>query len=188
MKTFWLLASILVLVAAPSAASSLGFGVGYLDTEGAGDDNGAAVKFSLDAGPAWNLDLRVAFFDGHAFQRGSRAFEVGATPIDAGISYGFQAAGKTTAYVGGGVSYTLFTSDAFNLVRAEHEQSRIENEVGWYAVVGVEAPVKNRIGVFLEVLYRQTKPTVEGDGVAQFDAFPVDFAGVGGALGISFSW
>ncbi len=188
MKRFWLLTTVLVLAAAPSAASSFGFGVAYLDTEGAADDNGAAVRLSLDAGERWNLDLRASFFDGHGFVLGPRTFDIEATPIDLGLSYGFNTGGKATVYVGGGVSYTLFKSELFNVARGEREQSRIENEPGWYALVGVERPFQNHIGFFLEAVYRQNKPTLEGDGLAEFGSVAVDFAGAGAMVGLFYGW
>ncbi len=188
MKRLWLLASVLVLVAAPSAASSVGLGIGYLDTEGAADDNGANLRLSQDVGERWNIDVRASFFDGHAFALGPRTFDIEATPIDLGLSYGFNAGGRVTPYVGAGLSYMFFKSSVFNTVRGEHEASRINDEPGWHAVVGVEGSVKDHVGLFLEVLYRQTKPSVDGDGLAELGSVALDFAGVGAAIGLSYSW
>ncbi len=188
MKRFWLVASVLVLIAAPSWGSSIGVGVGYWDTEAAQDDNGFGLKFSLDAGSHWNLDLRAAFFDGHEQVAGVRRISIEATPIDAGVSYDFNPGSPATFYVGGGLNYTLFKSESFDLVRREPEQSRIKDEPGWYAVVGVEGRVTGGVGFFAEALYRQSKPTVQGNGLTEFDEIPIDFAGAAASVGISYSW
>lgn len=187
MKRFCLLACVLVLVAAPSGASSFGLGVAYLDTEGAADDNGAGLRLSVDAGERWNMDLRAAFFDGHAFVVGPRTFAVEATPIDLGLSYDLNPGGKAAVYVGGGLNYTLYKSVLFNTFRGEHEASTVDDEPGWYAVVGIEGSAGS-VGFFLEALYRQNKPSVDGDGVAELGSVAVDFAGAGATVGVCYRW
>lgn len=188
MKKTWLLACVLVLVAVPSLGSELGVGVAYWDTDEAEDDNGFGLKLSLDTGPNWNFDLRASFFDTHGNTFGVRQIDIEATPIDLGISYDFNPDSRATFYVGGGLDYTLYKSEVFNLARREPEESRIKDEPGWYAVVGVEGTMTGHVGFFAEALYRQNKPTVQGDGVAEFDAISVDFAGVGATVGISYNW
>ena len=189
MKRFWLLACVLVLMATPSWASSIGAGVGYWDTEEAGDDNGFGLRVSVDAGPNWNVDLRAAFFDAHGDVFGPRLVDIEATPIDFGLSYDVNPGGPATVYVGGGLNYTLYKSEVFNFVTDLPEASRIKDEPGWYAVVGVDFELPGGgWGVFLEALYRQNKPEIRGDGLNEFAAIPIDFAGVGATAGISFNW
>ncbi len=188
MKRFWLLVCVLVLVAAPSGASEIGVGVGYWDTEAAEDDNGFGLKVSLDAGANWNFDLRATFFDGHGNVFGVRQIDIEATPVDLGVSYDFNPEGPANVYAGGGFNYTLYKSTSFNLVRQAPEQSRIKDEPGWYAVVGVETTMQSGIGFYAEALYRQNKATVQGDGLVEFDAIKIDFAGPAATVGISYHW
>ncbi len=189
MKRFWVVVGLVVVVfAAPAAASEIGAGIGFWDTEGADSDNGFMVKFSLDVGEKWNIDLRGSFFDGHAFAQAVRTLDIEATAIDVGLSYDFNPSSRANPYVGAGVNYSLFKSTAFNTVLSESEQSRVDDEPGWYVLGGVKGPISGSLGYFVEVMYRQNKANVEGDGLAAFDAIEVDFAGAGASAGISFNW
>lgn len=188
MKRLWLLACVLALVAVPSWASGVGAGVGYWDTTDAEDDNGFALKLVFDVGKKWNIDVRASFFDSHGLTVGPRLISIEATPVDLGISYDFQTSGKVTPYVGGGLNYTLYKSGVDNLLTGLTETSRIKDEPGWYVLAGIEVPIHNRIAFYVEGIFRQNKPTVQGDGLASFGQLPVDFAGVGATLGLAYTW
>jgi hypothetical protein len=178
----------LVLVAVPATASEIGLGPAFMDTSEADNDAGFTATFSLDVGDHWNVDMRASFFDGHSFVHPQRIVEIDATPVDLGLSYDFSASGKMTVYVGGGISYTLYSSTSYNTILDQAEQSRVKDEPGWYGLIGVKGPLKDRIGFFVEGLYRQVKANVQGDGLAAFDNIGVDFAGGGAAAGLSFNW
>lgn len=188
MKRLWLLACALALVAMPSWASGIGAGVSYWDTSDAEDDNGFGIKVAFDVGQEWSVDLRAAFFDGHGLISGPREISIEATPIDLGIAYNFQTGGKVTPYVGGGLNYTLYKSEVYNFVLDQPESSRIKDEPGWYAVLGVDIPVQSHLAFYLEAMYRQNKPQVQGDGLAAFDKIPVDFAGAAATVGLVYTW
>lgn len=188
MKRIWLVVCLLALVGVPAGASSFGAGIAYWDTEDAGDDNGLGIKLSIDVGSKWNVDLRAAWFDGHGLTQGPRVLGIEATAVDLGLSYDFQTGGKVTPYIGGGLNYSLYDADSFNFVVDQREEARAKDEPGYYVVLGLEIPVKNAIAFYGEVMYRQSKPTVKGDGLASFGAIPVDFAGVGASVGIAYTW
>jgi opacity protein-like surface antigen len=175
-------------VAAPSWASGIGGGVTYWDTADAEDDNGFGMKLVFDVGSKWNIDFRAGFFDGHGLVSGPRTIAIEATPIDLGISYDFQTKSKVTPYVGGGFNYTLYKSEVFNVLIDQPESSRIKDEPGWYALIGIDIPIQKAIAVYIEGTYRQNKPTVQGDGLAAFDEIPVDFAGAGATVGLVYTW
>lgn len=188
MKRIWLVVCLLALVGVPASASSFGAGIAYWDTEDAGDDNGLGVRVSVDVGSKWNFDVRAAWFDGHGLVQGSRQLGIEATAIDLGLSYDFQTGGKVTPYVGGGLNYTLYDVASFDLALGMQEEARAKDEPGYYVVVGIDIPVKNAIAFYAEAMYRQSKPTVKGDGLASFGAIPIDFAGVGATVGIAYTW
>ena len=168
MNRIWRLVCVLALVAIPASGSSLGGGVGFMDTSDVGDDNGFGFKFSLDAGSHWNIDLRGGFFDSYQLVQGERQLDFEATAIDVGLSYEFDTGSKVRPYVGGGLNYTNYKVESFNFVEGEPEAARIKDEPGIYVVVGLEIPVSGRIAFYGEGLYRQSKPTVQGDGIGRF--------------------
>ena len=188
MKRLWVGMIVAVLLVVPATASEIAGGVAFMDAEEADDDVGANVRLSLDVGESWNIDLRASFFNGHGFVQPVRTVNIEATPIDLGLSYDFNPAGRVSPYVGGGVSYMLFKSSADNTVLGETEPSRVKDEPGWYALIGVKGPLGGRIGFYLEGVYRQVETDVQGDGLAAFDSISVDFAGAGAAAGLSFNW
>lgn len=175
-------------MAMPSWASGIGAGVSYWDTSDAEDDSGIGIKAILDVGDKWNIDFRASFFNGHGLVSGPREISIEATPLDLGISYDFQTGSKVTPYVGGGINYTLYKSSVFNVLVNQPETSRVKDEPGWYAVFGIDVPFNKRMAFYLEGMYRQNKPSVQGDGIAAFSAIPVDFAGVAATLGLVYTW
>lgn len=184
MKKALIVMSVLAALAAPSWAGGVGPMVAYWDTADAGDDNGLGFKLGFDLGPSLDFDVRVAFLDGFANVQQGRLFALEATPIDIGISYGFNPSGPVSPYLGGGLSYVVFDAE----VVGRAEGTRVSDEAGWYAVGGLEVPIGGSFRLFGEVLYRQVKAQIEGDDIRTFVKADVDFAGPGANAGILFSW
>jgi outer membrane protein W len=175
-------------VAAPSWAGGIGAGIGYWDTADAEDDTAISLKLVFDFGPKWNFDMRAAFYDGFEQTTATRELSFEAVPIDMGISYDFQTDSRLTPYVGGGLNYTLYQSESFNTVLGQPEASRVKDEAGWYAVAGIDLPFNKRMAFYAEVMYRQNKAAVQGDGLASFDEIRVDFSGPSATVGLVYTW
>lgn len=176
--------ALLTLLSAPAWAGGIGAGVAFWSTDQAESDNGLALRFEVDFGNAIDFEVRASLLEGHEAPVGSLSVPIGTTvleieavPVDIGLSYNFRGR-RAVPYLGGGLSYVLFDSP----------NGRLEDEVGYYAVAGVDIAINERFSFYIEGLYRTVKAELQGNGLAFFDKTEVDFAGPGGNVGILFGW
>lgn len=181
----------LLLPAFGAQASGLAIFGSYWDTEALDDTAGAGVKFSIPLGQTFNLDLRGTYyepFDRRALRdeiddlfddevdREIFDSEISIIPIEAGFSFNLgQGAVRPT--LGAGVSYFMLDHDRFDL----------DDEVGWYASVGLDFARRGRVGFFLEGLYRSAEGEVNDDrDDIDFDSVPIDLDGFAANVGVVF--
>lgn len=121
------------------------------------------------------FDLRATYYDDAT---GDDGVEVEAIPIEAGVAYNFAPHLAVNPYVGAGVSYHLLDSN----------EGSIDDEVGWYAVVGGEFGMTEGISFMGELMYRDVDGTVEdlSDGLAVRDDVSADLSGF--AVNLGAAW
>lgn len=180
----WLFA--LAVLATPIHAGGIGPMLAHWDTRDAGEDQGGGVRLTVDLGPDWNLELRLAWFDAF-FQVNPDAilFKHEAFPIDAGLSYGFDAGDRVHPYVGMGVSYVDMNTRAIDVDINRRIEVRIPDEVGIFFLAGLDVPVNSRITLFVEAIQRNIKTTANSTDVTDFN---VDMSGIGANAGLMISF
>ena len=178
-------ALLLVLAAGPAFAGGLGPYIGTWSTSDVDDDTGLGVKLELDMGSVWDLEIRVSQFEELQFPENQPQFEIEVTTIDLGIAYNFSKARKVNPYLGGGVSYGLLD---LGILDDPTILGRISDELGFYALGGLEYQITRVLDLFVEVYYRQLEAEIEGDDLTNFVKIPLDSSGPGANLGILLSW
>jgi opacity protein-like surface antigen len=159
-KTILCAAAALTILAAP-AAKATDFGVfgSYWGTEDADEALGVGAKIGLGR----FFELRGTYFSDVTADTDPERFdfEVSAIPLEAGLRFGFADNEAFSPYVGGGASYYLLDTS----------EGDIDDEVGWYAVLGAEfARQPSGLGFMAEAIYRGVEATVTEDD----DGFPDD--------------
>ena len=160
-----------VTPAAALAQSETSFGVfgSYWDTDDADDAFGIGAK-----GRFGMFELRGTYYEDLT---SDSVIEVEAIPIEAGVAFNFAPDMAINPYVGAGVSYFLLDTNIGD----------IDDEVGWYAVLGGEFGMAEGISLMAEVMYRDVEGTVEDFSAAEFTGSPdIDLSGVAANVGAAW--
>jgi len=178
MKRTAITAAMLLLLASPAAAGGVGLLVSYWSTSDADAEVGLGGMVEIDLNDTLDVEFRFAQLDGLSWPENAPVVDLEAFPVDIGLAYNFRGRGRATPYVGGGVSYVLFDTNV----------GEIDDEIGYYAVAGVDVAAANLFAVVFEVYYRDVDANLKGGGIAQFVDVPIDFSGPGANLGLMFRW
>jgi hypothetical protein len=185
-----------LLAASPaSAAGTFNIFGSFWDTDEADNTGGGGIAFALPIGGNWGLDLRGSYHEELAPEPFEAIFddddpvfqEVGLSviPLEAGLRYNFTPGNRTNFYIGGGGSYHVLDSDFGD----------VSDEVGGYALLGMDFGNPDGISFFVEGIYRFVEAHVDFDPEDLEDiddisglenGVPVDLNGVGLNLGMSF--
>ena len=189
MKRAFLALALLALMAAPaSARGGVGLHAGWIDTDEADNDAGWGALFQI--GVTQHVDIQVRGTDFRELTVGANAvgeendFKFQASTWDLGFVYNFFKDGrKLTPYVGGGGTYYMLDS-------TPDSEGRLEDEYGWYGLVGLDLPIGKRFSVYLEGMWRDAKMTIKGDdfGLQGPVDIGVNLNGPQVNLGIAFTW
>ena len=179
----WILALFaLTVLTGPLHAGGIGPMLGHWDTQDAVDDQGAGVRVTLDLGPSWNLEMRATWLDSFFVVGDGVLFRVEAFPIDLGLSYGFETAGRFRPYVGAGITYLDINPRIIDTNLANQIEVRMPEEVGINFMAGADYPIMNdKLSVFLEATYRAIETKASSAALRDFN---VDMTGVGAAFGL----
>ncbi len=176
-----------LLMSAPSFAGGIGVGIGTWDTEQADEDQGFAFRFGISMGENVDLDVRASFFDAFSQVANDALIRLEVTPVDVGLSWHFNPDAKAQPYVGAGASYlvtdALFEGGAIPLAGGPE----VDDEFGYYLLLGVDVDVTERLGIYGEAMYRSAKLNVTGNNFGFVD-FESDVAGPAGAVGFMLRW
>jgi opacity protein-like surface antigen len=156
-RTILFATAVLALLAGPVRASDFSVYGSYWDTQDADNALGAGAKLRLGR----YVELRGTYFSDVTADTDPERFdfEVSAIPLEAGLRFDFAPNEAFTPYVGGGAGYYLLDTS----------EGDIDDEVGWYAVVGAEfARQPSGLGFMAEAIYRGIEATVKEDS----DGFP----------------
>lgn len=141
----------LVVSAVPARAADFGLYGSYWGTEDA--DNALGVGGKINFGRIF--ELRASYFSDVTSdtEPESRDFEIKALPLEAGLAFKFAQGERFTPYIGGGAGYYLLDTNRFD----------IDDEVGYYAVLGADIKAASGLGFMVEGIYRNMEATVRGD-------------------------
>lgn len=173
-----------LLLSSTAWAGSLGIMGAYWDTDQASDDTGFGVKLVVDLGQSgWRFDLRGSFIEELTTDPSIVEGDFEAYPVDFGVSYGFNTGGgKVTPALGVGLSY----------VNASSKLGEVDDELGYYGILGLEFDAAQNFGVFVEVLYRAVDSQIDGRGLdlpfIGFDQRELELQGVGVNAGLALTW
>ena len=188
MKRAFLALGLLALLAAPASAGGIGMHAGWLDTDQAGDDAGFGLLFNFDVATRVQIQLRGTDFRELTINASDanteNDFKFQATLLDLGFIYRFtKDTRKFTPYVGGGGTYYFLDS-------TPDSTGRLNDEYGWYGIVGLDLPIHRRWSIYVEGMWRDAKMTIKGDDLGL--GGPVDVGinlnGPQANAGIAFSW
>jgi opacity protein-like surface antigen len=167
----------LALTAAPAMATEVAaFGSGW-NTKDA--DQAMGGGFRLDF--ARYLELRASYFSDLTKDTSpeSRDFEIKALPLEAGVNFKLTHDQPFTPYVGGGIGYYMLDTSV----------GQIDDETGWYGVVGANFKRGSGLGFNIEGIYRNMDATVHGDDLNNISGrVPVDFGGLGVNAGVVWTF
>jgi opacity protein-like surface antigen len=143
-------AAALALLASPALAADLGVYGAFWDTEDADQALGVGSKLRFGI-----VELRGTYFSDVTAdtEPESRDFEVSAIPLEAGLAFRFADTDRFSPYLGGGAGYYLLDTT----------EGDIDDEVGYYAVVGADFTTGGGLGLMVEGIYRNMEATVRGD-------------------------
>jgi hypothetical protein len=190
MRTALIALGLLTLIAAPAAAGSVGAFASWWDPKDSNDEFAGGILLDFRVGEKVDLEFRASWFDNVVTDLPDDAPGVeipySAVPLDFGFAYNFiKDTRKITPYIGGGGTYFLLDAD-------NDEQGRIDDEWGWYGVVGLDLPIGANWKIFIEAMYRDAEATLKGSDLgfgnpAVVDAF-FDLRGPAVNGGIAFTW
>lgn len=170
--------ALLVVAGSPAWAGSFSvFGAGW-DTKDADQAMGGGLRTRL----GW-LDLRATYFADVTAdtEPEHRDFEIRAIPLEVGVAFPLGPQDAPFApYVGGGAGYYMLDVD----------NGEIDDEAGWYGVIGSDFGDAVGPRFNLEVMYRRMEATVTDErDINDPDIISdVDFDLSGFAVNAGVSW
>ena len=187
MKKALLAVVILGFSAVLASANGLGFFGAYWDTESAGDGIGAGAKLQLEVVPNLLMEFRGTYFedigDGEDGEGVDNKLQI--IPAEVGLIISFPVADLFKPYAGGGAGYYL--ADASVEADGMDEDIDIDDEIGYYAVGGIELGLAKNFFLFAEYKYTWVEidtfiiEDVEFEGASTLD-------GPGGSAGLLLKW
>ena len=149
MKKHILIAAVaLGLAALPAAATELGIGGAFWQTEDADQALGFSSKLGFGL-----FEMRGSYFSDVTAdtEPESRDFEISDIPLEAGLKWDFAEGQRVNPYIGGGLGYHLLDTS----------RGDVNDEVGWYAVGGVDIGTRAGFSINVEGIYRGIEATVD---------------------------
>ena len=164
------------LLAQPASATDFGIGGAYWSTKDTDEALGVMTKLRFGI-----VELRGTYFSDVTADTDPERFdfEVSAIPVEAGLAFHFAEDAAFSPYIGGGAGYYMLDTT----------EGDIDDEVGWYAVVGGDfGRMPSGLAFNVEAIYRGIEATVNEDD----DGFPddirddvaLDLSGIGVNAGI----
>jgi opacity protein-like surface antigen len=140
----------LAILAGPAAATDFTLYGAYQDTKDA--DQGVGIGGKLGFGI---FELRATYFDDVTTDTGRNDFEIKMLPLEAGLAFKFAPGDRFSPYIGGGAGYYLLDTN----------RGEVDDEVGYYAVLGANFTGVSGLGFNVEGIYRSMEATVTGNSI-----------------------
>ncbi len=151
---------------------------------------GGGLKFDVGINPNLAFQVRASYLEGDVDSEGGLTISLISIPLEVGLKYNFMPQEQLNAYVGGGLGYYMFATGWKGPGIDETESA--DNEIGFYAVGGVDFQVGERVSLFAEAKYTMVEvkktdiPSEFGGGAVEIDDGSLD--GIGVNVGITFTW
>jgi hypothetical protein len=165
------------MLSVPAWAGQFGIYGSYWDTKDAQSGYGGGAKVS------WGIfELRGTYFNDVTAKRVPDRFDfkLHAAPIGAGLKFDLTHNDTgVNPYVGGGAAYYLLSTN----------QGKTQDEVGWYAIAGLDIPTRSTVGVNVEAIYHGVRGTVKDlrtDNVHIVNRTNIDLSGIGVNAGVTW--
>lgn len=151
------------------------------------------------------IDLRIGgegAWEGETIRVDGRRYDTdvvfGCVPAEAGLVLMLPVGDVVTLYGGGGVGYYYYDLDVESHTHHRHsrwehddEHIKMEDDVGWYALVGLNFQLCPHFSVFVEGRYTDTATKFkhpEDYGLSESENEDIDISGVGGQIGLMFDF
>ena len=180
MKKVWRLLVVAGLCAQCAWASGIaGYG-SYWKTKDQGDGFGGGAKLKLDLIPQLSLEVRGTYFDNLADKDKWGDGKLQVIPVEGDLVVNLTIAEKLIPYIGGGAGYYFMDGKD-----PDGNKVDIKDEVGAFAVAGLEIEIGEEVALFAEAKYTwlQIKEVekVELDTAQKLDGF-------GANAGLMLKW
>ena len=183
MRMFLAVLGVVLLGSVVACANGLGFFGSYWDTKDADSDWGGGAKLQLEIIPNVFVEARGTYFPEFGEKSGDEV-KVDIIPVEADAILKFPIADQFKLYGGGGAGYYIFN------VKNDVDDVDIEvdNELGYFAVAGVEIALSEQVSLFAEGKYTwlDTTTTAKFEGVEEKQDDSLD--GFGGVAGIMLTF
>lgn len=174
-KTILCAATALALAAGPAMASDFAVFGSYWSTDDAEEaiGGGAKLRFGI-------VELRGTYFSDVTADTSPERndFEVQVIPLEAGLAFNFAENERFSPYVGGGAGYYMIDTNI----------GEVDDEVGWYGVVGTNIGTPGGLSFMAEAIYRNMEATVtDEDDITDpdiDDEVDFDLSGIGVNVGL----
>ena len=150
--------------------------VAYQDTEDIEEGYGAGLKYVVmweNVAPklACGLDIRAGWltYDGDDNDYG---MDLDVFPVELTALAGYEVFGGTRPYAGIGVGGYFFDAD--------EDDADIDDDVGFYGVLGWDQGLTEQVSVFAEAKYLWLEPDANGEDL--------DLGGFGANVGVAARW
>lgn len=182
-------------LAAPATAGEVDLFGSYMTTDDFDDSWGAGVRTGWQFGDSpLGMEFRASYYPELGTDLDDLVDEIDAPgdffdqqdaeaiPLDVGVTFQIGEA----IHVGGGATYVLLDSDFADL----------DDETGFYGVVGFRTAGDSGVGLFVEGLYRSIEASIDPEDIDDFeeiddvftDNVALDLDGFTVNAGVTFRW
>ena len=182
--------AIMALVACSTVARAGGLGIYGANWSPNDADAGYGAGAKLQFGDTVAIELRGSYFQDLSDDVDSVGLDVDleVIPLEVGLVIKIPTGGAITPYIGGGGGYYKMEVEAENIL-GQKQTIDIDDEIGWYAVGGLEIAISDGVALFGEAQYRQVEATAQGDDVDEIEEdVDIDLTGIGFNAGLLFAW
>ena len=170
------------IVSAPARAAGFSLFGSLHSLEDGDEGGGVGVRFAWLSTEHLDFDLSATIIFRSDVGLGPERLpdEVRLIPLDLGFRYHFAPDERFRPYLGAGGTF----------VRLESELGELDDEAGWYAVVGLNSGDRYNADFFIEAMYR----FIDEGSVKRVPGEPesvqptVDVSGLGVNLGVTWRW
>ncbi len=158
MKKLTVVLLALLAAGAARADGSVSVAGSYWNPKDFNDNVGVAGKLVLGS-KIFGIEVRGAYFDSIKENDGKGTVDLQVIPLEAGL---VLRAGEENVnpYLGAGAGYYILNGNSTGSTRYE-----VDDEVGWYAVGGLELGLGKTTALYVEAMYRGVSGTAHGDSL-----------------------
>ncbi len=186
MKRMLAVLAILALSSGAVWANGLGVFGSYWTPADADAGFGAGAKLQVDFSDFLALELRGGYYPDMSEDMGPLELDLQIIPIEADLIAKIPL-GPIHLYGGAGAGYYML--DADYSVMGGSGSIDIDDEVGWFALGGIEVAPVEALALFFEVKYTYIKGTVQNDDVDTIvGGVDLDLSGLSANAGVMLTW